>query len=67
MLNNGYFSIVGHNKASFELATQLRAEKKLKMVDALHVATAIIANCDCFLTYDEQIFNRITELEVIQI
>ncbi|MFW2176969.1 MULTISPECIES: type II toxin-antitoxin system VapC family toxin [unclassified Moraxella] len=67
MLNNNYFEIVGHTQKSFSLATKIRAEKNLKMVDALHVATAIVNRCDCFLTYDEQIFNRINEIAVIQI
>lgn len=67
LLHDGFFKIFEHNKACFELATAIRAEKNLKMVDALHVATAIVNHCDYFLTYDEQIFNRIDEINVIQI
>jgi len=36
----------------FDRATQLRAIRQLKTIDALHLAAAIEADCDVFLTND---------------
>lgn len=36
-----------------EAAAQLRAATKLKMPDAIHLATANLSGCDCFLTNDD--------------
>jgi predicted nucleic acid-binding protein len=36
-------------------AAQLRGDKNLKLFDAIHVATAQIAQCDYFLTQDERL------------
>jgi len=37
------------------LAAQLRGALKLKLFDAIHVATARLAKCDHFLTQDERL------------
>lgn len=39
----------------FDLATQLRAEHRLKTPDALHLAAAIHAGCDEFWTHDRHL------------
>ena len=41
----------------FDLATQLRAEHKLKTPDALHLAAALNAGCDEFWTNDHRLAN----------
>lgn len=46
------------------LAANLRGRYALKMPDALHVATAIEAGCDAFLTNDAAI-KRVTEITVL--
>ena len=46
------------------LAASLRGRYALKMPDALHVATAIEAGCDAFLTNDAAI-KRVTEITVL--
>jgi uncharacterized protein len=37
------------------LAAELRASPKLKLFDAIHVATARLAHCDFFMTHDERL------------
>lgn len=47
-----------------EKAAHLRAQYKLRTPDALHVATAIQAGCDAFLTNDSGI-RRVTDIRVL--
>lgn len=47
-----FLSIQPHDAETFDLAAQLRAERGLKFIDALHYATAIQAGCKFFLTND---------------
>ncbi len=50
--------------ATARRAAELRAQYNLKTPDALHVATALEARCDAFLTNDRGI-QRVTELRVL--
>jgi hypothetical protein len=45
-----------------EEAARLRAPTKLKLPDAIHLATATLNGCDCFLTNDDS-FKSITTAE----
>lgn len=45
-------------------AAELRAQYNLRTPDALHIATALIGNCDAFLTNDRQL-RRVTEIPVL--
>lgn len=47
-----------------ERAAQLRAEYNLRTPDALHIATALIAGCDAFLTNDRAL-NRVTDIPML--
>jgi predicted nucleic acid-binding protein len=47
-----------------ERAAQLRAQYNLRTPDALHVASALEAACDAFLTNDLGL-KRVTELRVL--
>jgi predicted nucleic acid-binding protein len=38
--------------AVFDRATAIRAAYNFKLADSLHLATAVHAGCDCFLTND---------------
>lgn len=39
----------------FDLAAELRARHRIAAVDALHLATAVVAGCDAFATNDRHI------------
>jgi len=47
-----------------ERAADLRARYNLRTPDAIHIATAIVAGCDAFLTNDLAL-RRVTELRVL--
>ena len=47
-----------------ERAADLRARYRLKMMDALHMANAIVQRADLFLTNDESL-GRVSELHVV--
>jgi len=46
-----------------EAAAQLRATTKLKLPDAIHLATANLNDCDCFLTNDDS-FKSVTTANI---
>lgn len=45
-------------------AAELRAQYRMKTPDAIQLATAILADCDAFLTNDRG-FERVTEIPVL--
>jgi predicted nucleic acid-binding protein len=45
-------------------AAQLRVKYNLALIDALQIATALVAGCEAFLTNDLQL-KRVTELKII--
>ena len=47
-------------------AADFRAKYNLKLPDALQIATAIVSNCEAFLTNDTKL-KRVTELQVLVI
>jgi predicted nucleic acid-binding protein len=47
-----------------ERAAELRARYRLKLVDALHLAAAIVNRADLFLSNDED-FRHVTEIRVL--
>lgn len=55
--------IVGLSRQVMDQATHLRAQYKIKTPDAIHIAAAIISNCDVFLTNDY----RLPKIEDIEI
>lgn len=65
LLNPNYFEMIGHDRKIFEYASLIRATEYLKMPDAIHVATAILSDCDYFVTQDAHIINNITDIKVI--
>lgn len=46
------------------LAADIEARYRLKLPDALQIATALVAGCEAFLTNDVQL-SRVTELKII--
>ena len=57
-------SMMPVSAAVARLSAQLRAHYELKTPDALHLATALEAHCDAFLTNDKG-FKRVSELRVL--
>ena len=61
-----FLTIVSHDRAVFEDAALLAGRKRMKLVDALHVSTALRAGCQCFLTNDTGIRSG-DSIEAIQL
>jgi predicted nucleic acid-binding protein len=61
-----FLTVLSHDSTVFDTASRLRAETGMKLIDALHCATALNAGCKYFITNDTGI--RSTEtLEVLLI
>jgi predicted nucleic acid-binding protein len=63
LLNSGGFRLLPVSARIAEAAASLRARYNLRTPDALHVATAIDAQSDAFLTNDKAI-KRVTDIMV---
>ncbi len=61
---SGNFSLLPVTMQIVDIAAGLRARYNLRTPDALHVATALEAGCDAFLTNDAAI-KRVTEMRVL--
>ena len=61
-----FLTVLRHDADSFDLAAQIRAGSNMRMIDALHYATALQAGCRYLLTNDHD-FKSGTTLEVISI
>jgi predicted nucleic acid-binding protein len=62
----GFLTILHHDADAFDLTAQLRATSTMRMLDALHYATALRAGCRFMLTNDRD-FKSTSALEVISI
>jgi predicted nucleic acid-binding protein len=62
--NTEYISLISVTPVIAEKAATLRATYNLRTPDALHIATALLANCDAFLTNDRAL-KRVNEIRVI--
>ena len=60
------FTVTAHERAVFDTAAMLSGQKRLKFIDALHVATALSQGCRFLLTNDAGIAS-VSGLEVIQL
>jgi predicted nucleic acid-binding protein len=65
--DDGFFTLLPHDRETFELTADVRASKHLKMIDAIHVATAMQHGCEYFITGDNKIAKRITGIEIINV
>ena len=61
-----FLSIVGHDMALFDTASKLAGERKMKLIDAVHYATAVQQDCKFLLTNDHG-FSSGPALEVVQL
>jgi Predicted nucleic acid-binding protein, contains PIN domain len=64
LLHSSGFRLLPVTAETADIAAHLRARYNLRTPDALHVATAIGAGCDAFLTNDRDI-KRVTALRVL--
>jgi predicted nucleic acid-binding protein len=64
LITSGAFQLWWVNVPIAERAARLRVAYRLRTPDALHIATAIIAGCDAFLTNDKGL-RRVTEIPVL--
>ena len=62
----GMFRLIPIERDICELAAKLGAEQKFKLIDALHVASALAVGCDVFVTNDRAI-KPAAHLKVVQI
>jgi predicted nucleic acid-binding protein len=64
LVNSGDYRLLPVTRQIAESAADFRARYNLRTPDALHIATAIAAQCDVFLTNDAGI-KRVTEITVL--
>jgi predicted nucleic acid-binding protein len=64
--SKNFLTIVPHDRAIFDHAARLRAEGRLRFIDAIHVATATSADCKFFVTNDKAIRSQ-GNIAVIQL
>lgn len=62
--NDEFITVLPHTTKVFELAAELSPKRGMKLIDALHYATAVIAGCSFILTNDAG-FTSSGEVEVI--
>ncbi len=67
LFDKQFIHLLPHQKEVFLLAVQIRVNNGLKMVDAIHVATAIYHQCDVFVTGDIKIAKSVTDIEVLDL
>jgi predicted nucleic acid-binding protein len=65
-MRENFLQVLSHDSAVFDTASRLRAETGMKLIDALHYATALKAGCKFFITNDAGIRSTDT-LDVILI
>jgi len=53
--SSNFLTILPHDSEIFDHAARLRAEDRLRFIDAIHVATATSAACKFFITNDKAI------------
>lgn len=61
-----FLSIHSHETGTFELASQISAQQGMKLVDSLHLATAIKSGCQCLITMDGG-FKSVGGVKIIQL
>ena len=64
--NDEFITVLPHSTRAFELAAELAPKRGMKLIDALHVATAALAGCKFILTNDRG-FTSTKAIEVLRI
>lgn len=63
---DNFLSTLSHDAKAFDLASQLSGTKGMKLVDSLHMATALQAGCSYLITHDKGI-KSVDGIEIIQL
>jgi predicted nucleic acid-binding protein len=63
---SNFLTLVPHQDNLFDQAARLAGKHKLRLIDALHIATAASAGCDFFVTNDSD-FKADLPLQIISI
>ena len=61
-----FITVLPHTTKVFELTAEIAPKQRMKMIDALHYSTAIMAGCQFLLTNDAG-FQSSPRIEVIQL
>ena len=61
-----FLSIHTHDSRMFDLASQISAQQSMKLVDSLHLATAIKSGCQYLITGDAG-FKSVGGVQIIQL
>lgn len=61
-----FLTIQAHDSKAFDFASKIAGTKGMKLVDSLHIATALQAGCDYFITHDKGI-KPMEGIEIIQL
>jgi predicted nucleic acid-binding protein len=64
--NDEFITVLSHTKKVFELAAELSPKRGMKLIDALHYATAALAGCKFILTNDQG-FTSSESMQVIHL
>ena len=62
-----FLNVLSHDSSAFNNAAQIAAQYRLKLIDALHIATAVQANCAFFITNDLTIQSAIPKSLPIEV
>jgi predicted nucleic acid-binding protein len=64
--NEEFLTVLPHSTKAFELAAELSPKRGMKLIDALHFATAVLSGCQFILTNDAG-FSSSKEIQVIHL
>lgn len=61
-----FLTVLPHDSKAFDLASRIAGTKGMKLVDSLHMATAVQAGCDFLITHDKGI-KPVDGIKIIQL
>ncbi len=67
LFDDGFVQLLPHHRPVLELAAQIRATQNLRMIDAVHAATAIHHHCGFVITGDRGIARKVKGVEVVDL
>jgi len=61
-----FLSIISHDSKAFDLASKISGTKGMKLIDSLHMATAIQAGCSFMVTHDQKM-KSVEGIEIVRL